>query len=199
VVIGIDPHDGYSLGISPPGFKADIILSTHDHFDHNAINVIAKPNAKVYRMFADEDEVNGIKIKGLPTYHDDVGGALRGRNIMYSIIVDGLKVVHAGDLGCIPEESIIEEIKGCDILMVPVGGTYTLGPKDSAKLVELIVPKITIPMHYRYDGLKLSIKEVNDFLKYVKFPIEPVKGNTLEITKEKIPLQPKVIVLEPPR
>lgn len=195
VIIGIDPHDGVSLGIRPPMFKADIILVTHNHFDHNAIQVISKPNSKVLDMFEGETIVNNVKVKGVKSYHDPYRGSLRGEVIVYNIKVDNMTITHLGDLGTIPEEKVLSEIIPTDILMIPVGGVYTIGPSEAAEVVEKINPKIVVPMHYRIPGLRLGLKSVNDFLRKVRYEIKRISSREFSISKDKLPSTTEVWLL----
>lgn len=75
-VIVIDPHDGISIGIPPPKTKADVILVTHEHFDHNQTRIVEKEGSVVVRG---EKTVNGLSVRALTAYHDKDGGARRGK------------------------------------------------------------------------------------------------------------------------
>jgi len=195
VIIGIDPHDGVSLGIRPPMFKADVILVTHNHFDHNAIQVVSKPNSKVLDMFEGETAVGSIKIRGVRSYHDPYRGSLRGEIIIYNIEVDNMAITHLGDLGTIPEEKIFSKITPTDILMIPVGGVYTVGPSEAARVVEKIKPRIVVPMHYKIPGLRLGLKDVSDFLRKVRFDVKRISGREFSISKDKLPSATEIWVL----
>lgn len=194
VIIGIDPHDGVSLGIKPPMFKADIILVTHNHFDHNAIQVISKPNSRVLDMFEGETTIDNIEIKGVKSFHDPYRGSLRGEVVLYKVKVDDLNIVHLGDLGTIPEDELLKEIKPADILMVPVGGIYTIGPSEAVEVVEKIKPKIAIPMHYKIPGLRLGLRKVDEFLRKIRYNVKRI-SREFTILKPNLPLATEVWVL----
>jgi len=147
--IVFDPHDGTSIGISPPRAKADIVLSSHKHFDHDAVSVVAKPGAKTLVEKEGVFDVNGIRVEGFLTYHDKSMGALRGRNVVYKVEVDGLVLLHLGDLGHVVTEDLLEKLGSIDVLFVPVGGTFTIDAKEAVTVVESIRPRIAIPMHYK--------------------------------------------------
>lgn len=194
VIVGIDPHDGVSLGIKPPMFKADIILVTHNHFDHNAIQVISKPNSRVLDMFVGETTINDIEIKGVKSFHDPYRGSLRGEVVLYSVKVDGLNIVHLGDLGTIPENKLLREITPADILMVPVGGVYTIDSSEAVEVVEKIKPKIAIPMHYKIPGLRLGLGKVDEFLEKIKYNVRRI-SREFTISKPSLPSTTEVWVL----
>jgi len=163
-----DPHDGASLGIKPPSVKADLILVSHDHFDHNAVHIVSKEGSKVLKMSYGETVVGGVRVRGFKSYHDKSRGAERGLNTIYLVEVEGFRVAHLGDLGDRPEESTMRELAGVDLLITPVGGRYTIGPEEAWRLVEELRPVNVMPIHYRIQGLRLPIQPVDDFLKLVK-------------------------------
>lgn len=166
--IVFDPHDGVSLGIKKPTVKADLILISHDHFDHNAAHVVAKEDSQTLKMFHGEKTIKDVTVKGLLSYHDKTRGSQRGLNTIYVINVESKKIAHLGDLGDLPGEDILGELRGLDLLITPVGGRYTLEPEESWKLVELVNPLNILPIHYRVKGLQLPIKPVEEFTKLVK-------------------------------
>lgn len=163
-----DPHDGVSLGIKPPSVKADLVLVSHDHFDHNATHIVAKPGAKVLKMNYGEVVVGDVRVRGFKSYHDKSRGAERGLNTIYMVEIEGFKVVHLGDLGDRPDDDTMREVGGAHLLITPVGGRYTIGPGEAWSLVEELKPVNVMPIHYRIPGLKLPIQPVDDFLKLVK-------------------------------
>ncbi len=180
-VLVIDPHDGRSIGINPPNARADYVLVTHDHFDHNAVRTVAKKGAKIIREAEEGEELGPFKVKSFKVAHDPEGGSRRGMVNAYLIEAEGLKVVHLGDIGEVKE---ISEIVGVDVMMIPVGGYYTLGAEEAYEMVKKHTPKVAIPMHYRVHGLTLPIHDVKGFLE--KFPKEMVveQGSYVEVKKE---------------
>ncbi len=195
-VIVIDPHDGHSIGLKRPRVQADIVLATHDHFDHNAVNVVAKPGAKILKEFIGEESIGNIKITGIKAYHDKSKGRLRGTISVYIIEVDGLKIGHLGDIGHIPEGELAEKLKNIDVLLIPIGGVYTIEPFEAWETIKNLEPRITIPMHYWLPGMTLPLKTLDEFLGYVKFKVDRVESNSIEVSKETLPEEPKVIVLK---
>lgn len=193
--IVVDPHDGASIGIKKPDVKADLVLVTHDHFDHNAVKVVAKDRARVFKMFYGESIVDNVKIIGLKTYHDKFKGRKRGENAVYVIEVGGYRVAHLGDLGEVPGEDVLARIKGVHLLAIPVGGTFTVEPNEAWQIVEKTTPLNVLPMHYWIPGLTLPLKPVEEFLEYVKgYDVVKLNKNSFDLAS----YANKVIVLAPP-
>lgn len=193
VVIVIDPHDGKSLGLKTPQVLADIVLITHEHFDHNAYAVVAKPGAKVFSMSVGEKIVDNIKIMGIETYHDKDKGKRRGRNVLYKVVVDDISILHLGDLGHTFNGDIASKLKPIDIIMVPVGGVFTIDGKEAWKVIEVLDPNIVIPMHYWIQGLELPLKPVDDFLKQAPkdWIINRIESSSISIDRSTI--KPKTV------
>ncbi|RLG79105.1 MAG: Zn-dependent hydrolase [Thermoprotei archaeon] len=166
--IVIDPHAGGDIGLEKPDVKADLVLVTHEHFDHNAVDTVSHSNTRILRVFRGETKINGITIRGYKTFHDKFGGRRRGENTVYVVEVEGYKLAHLGDLGHIPGADVMDAIKGVDLLMIPVGGTYTIYPDEAWRIVEETKPVNVLPIHYWVRGLKLPLQPIDDFLVHVK-------------------------------
>lgn len=194
LTIAVDPYDK-SIGLNPPHFKADILLSTHAHFDH--ANLTALQGEPVVISGPGEYEVKGVGIRGVQTFHDNSEGKERGLNTVYVIALEDMKLCHLGDFGEEKaREDTLEDIGDVDILMIPVGGTYTIDGKAAAQLTKQIEPRMVIPMHYALPGLKVSLSSVGSFLKEmgVKGPESPDK---LVIKKKDLPQEEtRVLVLK---
>ena len=160
-----DPFDK-KIGLIPPRGNADIVTVSHDHFDHNNIEAISGDPFIIETP--GEYEVKGIRILGVSGYHDNVKGKDKGSNTMYLIKIDDLKICHFGDIG---QEKLtdkqLESISDVDILMIPVGGVYTINAKEAVKIIKQIEPNIIIPMHYKLPGLTEKLDDVKDFLKEI--------------------------------
>ena len=105
--------------------------------------------------------MSGITIQGVESYHDSSSGKDRGVNIIYRIEIDDISVTHLGDLGHVLDNKQLEVLNGTDILLIPVGGKYTLDAKKAVEVVSQIEPRIVIPMHYKIPGLKIDIEGVD--------------------------------------
>ncbi len=193
-----DPFDPAMVGLKfPKHTTADIVTVSHGHHDHN--NTGSVEGGAFVVSGPGEYEIKGISIIGIGAFHDEKEGSERGLNTMYRMEIDGVTVVHLGDLGHALSAAIVDELDGVDILMVPVGGVYTIGPQEAVKVIKEIDPSIVIPMHYFRPELNKktfsALSPVSDFLKEMgKDATEPIAK--LSVTKDKIAPELQVIVLE---
>lgn len=194
VSILIDPFDA-SIGLKVPSLSADLLLISHDHADHN--NKKAVKNTPFLIEGPGEYEIKEVFVQGISSFHDDQEGKERGLNTIYSIEAEELRICHLGDLGQkeLTDEQL-EKIGDVDILMVPVGGTYTIEAKEAAKIISQVEPRIVIPMHYHLPGLKVKIDSVDKFLKEMGRKQEESQEK-LVIKKKDLPEEMKVVVLKP--
>lgn len=160
-----DPYAA-SIGMKFPKVEADIVTVSHQHEDHNQANSV-EGNTLIIDM-PGEFEKMGVRIFGYQSYHDKKKGAERGENILYKIEAEGISILHCGDLGLVPDDSFLDQIGDVDILMLPVGGFYTIDSSEALELVKKIEPSIIIPMHYNHAKLNqkifASLTGVDDFL-----------------------------------
>lgn len=195
VNIVIDPFDE-TIGLRVPKLEANILLISHPHHDHN--NVKAVSGDPVLISGPGEYEVKEVFIQGIPSFHDSSLGKERGQNTIYTIETEEIRLCHLGDFGQkeLTSEQI-EKIGEVDILMIPVGGIYTISAKESAKVMSQIEPSIIIPMHYQIPKLRLKLDGLDKFLKIMGIKkIEPLAK--LSIKKKDIsPEEAKIIVLKP--
>ena len=190
VTIVTDPHDGKSIGIPAPNVTGDIILVSHDHYDHNSVKTVEKDGSKVV---TDERKrnISNVEIKGIESFHDESQGAKRGKNLIYKFTMDDVTFCHLGYLGHDIDESTVQKIGDVDILFIPIGGTFTVDADEAWKIIHKIKPKIIIPMHYKIGGLSLPIAGIDSFLEHSDLIVNHV-GNEIDIEKEDLPSEPEV-------
>jgi len=186
-----DPYSN-ETGLKYPKVEADIVTISHEHTDHNNFKAVGG-EPKIING-AGEYEIGGVSIFGVPSYHDEKGGEERGRNTIYVINVDGVNVCHLGDLGHKLTAEELEEIGTVDVLLIPVGGVFTIDAAGAVEVVSQLEPSIVIPMHYKTEGLKYELGPVEDFLKEIG--TEPLKDSKLTVTPATLPEAMQVVLLE---
>jgi L-ascorbate metabolism protein UlaG (beta-lactamase superfamily) len=188
-----DPFDD-SIGMKLPKTSADIVTVTHDHFDHNASGKVEGEPFVV--KGPGEYEVKAVEIVGVSSFHDNKKGEERGKNTIYNIKIDKINVAHLGDLG---QESLtseqIDEIGNVDILLIPVGGFFTIDGAAASKIASQLEPKIVIPMHFKDTDTKIEqLEGPEKFLKEMgKESVESLPK--LSITSDKLPEEVQVVLL----
>lgn len=191
VTVVTDPY-GKETGLKMPSFEADIVTISHDHADHNNLEAL-RGNPFVIDC-AGEYDTKGILIEGIDSYHDEEEGKLRGGNIIYRIEIDDISIVHLGDLGHVLSNEQLEKLVGTDILMIPVGGKFTLDAKKAVEVISQIEPRIVIPMHYKVDGL--AYEDFDSIEKFIKeLGIEPSREEKLKISKKDLPQEEMELVI----
>lgn len=190
VTLVTDPHDGKSIGIHAPNVTGDIILVSHDHYDHNSVKSVEKEWSKVITDTRKRNITN-IEIKGIESFHDECCGKKRGSNIIYKFTIEDITFCHMGDLGHDLDEDTVQKIGDVDILFIPIGGTFTLDAKQAWRIIKKVKPRIAVPMHYKIGGLSLPITGIEPFLEESKYEILKV-GNEIDIEKEDLPEEPEI-------
>ncbi|MDR3258242.1 MAG: MBL fold metallo-hydrolase [Fusobacteriaceae bacterium] len=169
----IDPFDN-SIGYDPIKETVNYILSSHAHHDHNYIeNITLNKNSGTF------------KIETVKSYHDEEKGAIRGENTIHIIDTGDVKIAHLGDLGHVLTDEQLEHMKDIDVLLIPVGGNYTIDYKNALVVVDQINPKTIIPMHYKTSKSKIDIDFPDNFLNGIEKSYEIVKINKDEIEYKK--------------
>jgi L-ascorbate metabolism protein UlaG (beta-lactamase superfamily) len=183
------PATGYNLGKQ----TANIVTVSHDHQDHNytagvggSPHIVSRPG---------EYEISGVLVIGLATYHDAVKGAERGKNTVFLLETEEMSICHLGDLGAPLSDSQIEEIGKVDVLMVPVGGVYTIGASAAAAMVRQMEPKIVLPMHYKTASGGANLEPLDNFLR--EFGVSALLPQAkLNVNKNNLPITTQVTLLE---
>lgn len=191
-----DPFDPRMVGLSYPKVEADIVTVSHEHAGHNKTDLVKNVSKVV--SGPGEYEIKGVSIIGISSFHDNKKGTLRGSNTIYIIEMDKLRLVHLGDLGHKLEDNIFSDFGDIDVLMIPVGGEYTIAASDAVEVVQAIEPEIVIPMHYKMQGMDEKtfgkISAVDEFLNQMGLTVE--RTDKLSIKKESLFGDQKVVVLE---
>lgn len=157
-----DPYDE-TVGYPPLKVKADVVLSSHDHFDHNYFAAIDGPHEVInqpgtYERF-------GAKLTGVHSYHDPSKGAERGENVIFTLEADGVRLTHLGDLGHMPEtEAQKDAIRGADVVLIPIGGTFTITTPQAVELLETYRPTAAIAMHYKNRYCGFPVTDASEFV-----------------------------------
>jgi L-ascorbate metabolism protein UlaG (beta-lactamase superfamily) len=179
-----------SYGVIPD--EADVVTVSHDHADHYTSPLKGKPH-----IINKEGKVTvkGIEFIAIPTFHDPSKGKERGKNLLICFIIDGIKVCHCGDLGHRLNKNELNQVGRVDLLLIPVGGFYTLEPPDAIKVCQDINPRLIIPMHYKTEKCNFPIVGVEEFLKSWK-EIKRMKSSELELETTELPSKTEVITLK---
>jgi L-ascorbate metabolism protein UlaG (beta-lactamase superfamily) len=176
--IVLDPVPA-KMGYFAGPFEADVVTVSHEHFDHNALAIVAGKPQVLRGLTADGKDWNpvkfenkDVKITSIPVYHDDVQGAKRGKNAMFLIETKDLRILHTGDLGHTLSTETLQQVGKVDVLLICVGGFYTVDSRAARAVVEQLKPRVVVPMHYKTDPKsELPIAAETDFVmgwKHVK-------------------------------
>lgn len=190
--------DPYRPGCFDGGIKydpiteeADIVTISHEHDDHNCTDIQGNP---VFVRGADKKDIKGIEITGTSVFHDESGGTERGENTIFKIRVDGMNIVHLGDLGHPLSDQDVKEIGSVDVLFVPIGGYFTIDSELAESTVTQLNPKIVVPMHFKTDKCAFPIAPIDDYIR--NKDVKKCDGE-FEINKDQLPDKMKTYVLTP--
>lgn len=178
----IDPFTdiGYPM---PKNLTADIVISSHDHYDHNNFKLIIPPFQKITQIGT--YQIQDIKVKLIEASHGRYNGKNLGDIYMILIIIDGLSVLHCGDLGTIPNEEVMAELDDIDILLIPIGGNYTINAEKALKFIDLCNAKYVFPMHYKTDKSTVEVETIDRFRSLVG-KLEEINSDTFEIDPDEV-------------
>lgn len=197
----IDPFKAEFVGLQIAKEIADVVVSSHSHDDHNNLDLITGPVKRSSVFVIDREgeyEIGGIEISAIRTYHDKSEGAERGKNLVTVFRIDGLSLVHLGDLGHKLSDSQIEKLGSVDVLMMPVGGHYTIGVDEAVDLVKEIQPSLVISMHYKTAGMKdgfEGLETLENFLDKNKYPLAGETVHKLKVDVSSLPDDTQVQIM----
>jgi L-ascorbate metabolism protein UlaG (beta-lactamase superfamily) len=190
-----DPFNSQVFNMAYPMINesADLVSISHNHDDHNDYShikgkpvVLTKPETKT---------VKDIQVNGIQSYHDSTKGSQRGGNVIFVFMVDDLNVCHLGDLGYILSNSEITELGKVDILLIPTGGKFTIGPIEATQLIDKIKPSVIIPMHYMNDKCGFLPHGIEDFIKGKNNVLHP-EHIEIEFNNNSLPSSTQIYVLK---
>ncbi|OGK23535.1 hypothetical protein A3A46_04385 [Candidatus Roizmanbacteria bacterium RIFCSPLOWO2_01_FULL_37_13] len=192
-----DPFDPQMVGLKFPKIEADIVTVSHHHKDHDQAQLVSESPLVIDSP--GEYEKKGLRVFGYKTYHDKKKGLERGENTVYKIEAEGVSILHCGDLGLVWDDAFIDTLGEVDVLLVPVGGFYTIDASEAVELVKKIEPSIVIPMHYNQPKLNQQnfgkLLPVAEFLKKIGAEnSSPIPK--LTVKKEELLEEMKVVVME---
>lgn len=193
-----DPYDSSVVGLKfPKHLNSDMVTVSHDHPDHNAVAQI-EGNPFIVTGPGEYD-IKGVSIVGVGSFHDPDKGTQRGINTIYRIEIDGITVVHLGDIGHVPPADVIDTLDGVDILMIPVGGIYTVDAEQAKNIISEIEPSVILPMHFGRAELNKETFGTLDGISRILTVMGKenlVPQPKLTLTKDRIPEEQQVILLE---
>lgn len=169
--------DPYTLEVYPPlSVEADEVLCSHGHRDHDHVESVT------FR----KGGVSPFRVQKMPVFHDGEQGALRGENTVHIIDGEGLRVVHCGDLGHLLSREQLDTLGRVDLLLIPVGGYYTIDAAEAKAVVDAVAPRIAVPMHYRHGEFGLRpVGEVEEFLRlFARTDIRRLDTNEFTLTAD---------------
>ena len=172
--LAVDPYDGHVPGYAPLRIQADEVLCSHEHMDHFYKQAVQLSRAGRESPFA---------VTALPIPHDDAGGCLRGMNRIHLFTCGGLRIAHFGDFGCHPDKEIMEQLRGLDAAMIPVGGIYTIDAVQARALLDELGARVSIPMHYRVGGCGFEVLDTVE-------PFAALSGNLVHLGSNQLTIEP---------
>jgi L-ascorbate metabolism protein UlaG (beta-lactamase superfamily) len=195
--IATDPYktgcfDG-AVGYGPIHEACDGVTVSHEHDDHSAWQGL--PGKPLLVHGTGEFTVKDVAVAGFDTAHDDAGGTKRGRNTMYRFDIDGLKVLHCGDLGEELRPSTVKAVGPVDVLLVPVGGHFTIDAAQAHGVAAAVGARVIVPMHYKTERLSFPVAGVDDFLRGQP-DVRRVGKPEAEVAADVLPEKPEIWVLE---
>lgn len=183
---------GGGIAYAPVRDEADMVFVTHDHEDHDDIKGLLNQPLQIRTGCA----ARGIGFDTIDTFHDNEQGKQRGPNKIFIFTIDNINFAHAGDLGHLLSEDQVKAVGSVDILLLPVGGHFTVDPQEATSVMEQINPKICIPMHFKTEKCAFPIEPAESFLQG-KSPLRRSSSSEVIITKNDLPETCSVLYLPP--
>ena len=173
--VTVDPfQDNYVPGLGVIRPVSDAVFCSHGHGDHHGVDAVQLTGKEC-----------GVGVETVSTFHDEVEGAKRGTNLIHIFSAEEMKVIHLGDLGCELTGKQIAALADPDVLLIPVGGFYTIDAKQARAIIDQLNPRVVIPMHYKGQGFGFDvIASVDDFLSLWEGTVKVLEGNTAEVTAD---------------
>lgn len=212
--IVIDPFNPEAFAYTLPTGPVTLAFASHNHSDHNHLSgvdcglcvsggdegaVVADPPEKIpeYGTYRFGGDSLSYTLLVVPSFHDDQGGERRGRNAISVWGIDGLRIVHLGDLGCDLDEKQVEAIGRPDLLLIPVGGYYTIDAEQAGSIVKKLSPRLVVPMHFKTDALgdRTPISGVDEFLEIWK-KVRVADGSKIRLAPGMLPEGPEIVLLK---
>lgn len=192
---------GEETGYPLPEVMPDIIAISHEHFDHNYVRPYRGKPKIIRGLTTDgrdwekvEETIKDVTISNVSAYHDNKGGKKDGLNSIFILQLEGLRIVHLGDLGHLLSEEQIKALGQIDVLLIPIGGVTTIDPFGAHEVLEQLRPKIAIPMHYKTPVCTFTLYSTKHFIKD-KTNVRKEGGNTLRLNKDSLPNSPEIVIL----
>ena len=191
----LDPYSA-EVGYAPQDMEVDIVTVSHSHNDHNDLTHV-KGNYTLVNT-PGIHTFDELTIEGIETWHDHSQGLHRGKNIIFKFSVRGINVCHMGDIGFIPDDDLLSRLCGTEILMIPVGGNFTIDAQEALTICERIEPNIIIPMHFKTPDSNLDIAPLHEFLEAVgrEYDVSHHGQCYLNIDKASLKKRTRVVVME---
>ncbi len=190
-----DPYD-FESGYGQLDTEADIAVISHPHHDHADLSGVkgkySLVNTPGVHTFDD------LTIEGISTWHDRCEGKERGANLVFIMKSKTITLCHMGDIGCVPSDALFEKLIGIDVLLIPVGGVYTVDAKEALAICERISPNIIIPMHYKTSACTIDIEPLEYFLEAAgrEYDVSRLGKNMFEIDKGSLKKRTRIVVME---
>ncbi len=186
---------GKQVGFNQARVRADVVTISHDqHDDHDDLSLVE--GEPMIINGPGEYEIKEVGITGISSFHDNKEGKERGKNTIYVFDIDELRICHLGDLGHQLTDGQLKTMDGVDVLLVPVGGEYTINPEEAKKVISQVGPSVVIPMHFKtkeHNKNFGSLATAEDFVKEIG--MEERKETKLKIKKLDLPEEMELVVL----